>query len=149
MLIRKFRKKDIFQIPSLIRRAIVERDNKNYTKDQIESSASYYGAEKFLEDFSNKTVYVCVDDGKIVGTGTLHKDEIMACFILPEYQGKGIGRELVGILENEAKLKGLLNVWLVAVLSAVGFYEGLGYVKIGEKMHRDWGKGIIMEKALE
>lgn len=146
MQVRKFRKEDISQIPNLIKRAIIERDNHNYTHEQIVLSSSYYTAEKFCEDFDNKIVYVCVDEDKVVGTGTLYKGEIMACFILPEYQGKGIGKEIVMALEKEAIRKGLPKVWLVSVLSAVKFYEKLGYVFVNEKMHRDWGKGMVMEK---
>ncbi|MEK6836465.1 MAG: GNAT family N-acetyltransferase [Nanoarchaeota archaeon] len=146
MAIRRFRMFDVVEIPSLIRRAIIERDNHNYTREQIDSSASYYTAERFCEDLEHKIVYVSTDNEKITGTATLRNDEVMACFILPEYQGRGLGREFVGALERDAVLKGFSNVWLVAVLSAVEFYEKLGYHKTGEKMHRDWGKGIIMGK---
>lgn len=148
MLVRRFRSEDLSQIPELIKRAIIERDNHNYTPEQIALSSSYYTAEKFCHDLDKKAVYVCVDENKIVGTGTLYNGEIMACFILPEYQGKGIGKEIVRILEKEAKDSGLEKVWLVSVLSAVKFYEKLGYVFVKEKMHRDWGKGIVMEKIL-
>lgn len=148
MLVRRFRSEDISQIPELIKRAIIERDNHNYTAEQITLSSSYYTAEKFCQDLDKKGIYVCVDKDKIVGTGTLYDGEVMACFILPEYQGKGIGREIVRTLEKEAKDKGLEKVWLVSVLSAVKFYEKLGYNFVKEKMHRDWGKGIVMEKHL-
>ncbi|MEK6924957.1 MAG: GNAT family N-acetyltransferase [Nanoarchaeota archaeon] len=146
MQIRKFKLEDAQEVSSLITRAITERDNKDYTLEQITLSASYYTSEIFCEDIAHKNIYVSTDSGKIIGTATLHKDEIMACFILPEHQRKGIGRAFLSILERDAVLNGLSKVWLVAVLPVVGFYEKLGYHRVGEKMHKDWGKGIIMEK---
>jgi len=119
MLLRKFNEFDAFEVSSLIRRAIIYRDNRGYNLGNIYSIANHYSVENILADLSNKIVYVCVDDDKIVGTATLYKDEIMAVFVLPEYQGKGIGKSFMEILEKDALDKGLFKVWLVSTLSAV------------------------------
>ncbi len=148
MLVRRFRVSDAFEVSSIIRCAIMERDNRNYTLEQLYSIANYYSADNMCSELDKRINYVCLEDGEIRGTGTLRGDEIMAVFIDPDYQGKGIGIKLMKILENEAVKKGLNRVWLVAVLSAVSFYEKMGYSFIRYKIHLDWGKGVIMEKHL-
>jgi N-acetylglutamate synthase-like GNAT family acetyltransferase len=148
MHIRKFKESDSFELSILSGRAMKERNNEGYTDQQINSIVSYYDFDRFLNNSHNKKVYVCVFDGKIVGTGTLKFNEIMACFILPEYQKKGIGKALASFLEDEAKRDGFSKVWLVSALSAQGFYKKLGYSFVSEKLHPEWGKGIVMEKTL-
>jgi len=148
MHIRRFELSDAFEVSSLIRRAVVTRDNRNYTLAQIYSFANHCSVETIISELDKKLTFVCVDDGKIVGTATLKGDEISTVFILPEYQGKGLGKKFMKMLENEAVSKGLSKVKLFAVLSAVSFYEMLGYKSVSEEFHCEWGKGIVMEKAL-
>lgn len=148
MLIREFNVSDAFEVSSLIRRSIMERDNRNYNLKQLYSIANYYSADELSSNLDKKKIYVAVENGVIVGTATLRGDEIMAVFILPEFQGVGLGKKFMKILENDALKKGLSLVWLVAVLSAVSFYENLGYSIVKDKIHPDWGKGAFMEKNL-
>ena len=148
MEFRLFQRTDAEEISALIRRSIKERDNSEYTLEQIDSLADYYTPDNFCLDRDKKMIYVCVDGSRTVGTATLRDDEVMAVFILPEYQRKGIGTRLMNMLENDAVRGGLYKVWLVAVLPAVDFYEKHGYSFVREKIHPSWGKGIVMEKTL-
>ncbi len=148
MLIRRFRVSDAFEVSSVIRRAVMERDNRNYTLEQLYSIANHYSSENMCSKLDKKFVLVCIDKGKIVGTATLRGDEVMAVFIEPNYQGRGMGIKLMELLESESVKGGLSRVWLVAVLSAVSFYEKLGYSFVSYKTHPDWGKAIMMEKYL-
>lgn len=46
------------------------------------------GIEKAM---SSEEIYLVIVQGKIIGTGSIRKNEICRLFILPEYHGKGIG----------------------------------------------------------
>ena len=145
---RLFELKDAFEVSKLIKRSVRIRDNSGYTKEQIDSLADYYSPENFCLDLDKKVIYICAEGNKILGTATLLKDYIMAVFIDPDYQRRGIGKKLMFLLEKYALKKGYSKVWLIANFSAVSFYEKLGYVRIGEKIHPHWGKGVIMEKVI-
>ena len=146
--IRLFGSGDADEISQMIHRAVCIRDNTGYTPEQVESLAGHYTPENFCKDLERKVVYVCTEGNQIIGTATLRDDEVMAVFIEPEHQGRGIGTCLMDYLEHEAQDKELKRVWLVAGLSAVGFYGKLGYGIVREKQHPLWGKGIVMDKTL-
>ena len=148
MEFRIFHAADAREVSALIKRSVKERDNSGYTSEQIDSLAGYYTPENFCKDLEMKVIYVCTDEMRIAGTATLRDDEVMAVFILPEYQRNGIGNKFMDVLEDVAVRKGLYKVWLVAGLSAVNFYEKRGYCFVREKLHPSWGKGIVMEKSL-
>jgi len=66
--------------------------------------------------------------GRPVGTGRLLPDgRIGRMAVLPEWRGKGIGRRILGLLEAEARRRGLRRVTLHAQTRAQGFYEAAGY----------------------
>ena len=148
MLIRTFKIEDAQEVSSVIRRSILYRDNRGYTLEQLYSIANHYSAETLCSDLENKQIFVCEENGKIVGTATLNKDELMTCFIVPEYQNKGIGNKFVKLRENEAVKKGLSRVWLVSSIPSYNYYKKQGYSLVSEKNHPYWGKGFIMEKYL-
>jgi len=81
----------------------------------------------------------CVDnlDGKLVGGLMLiplddEKIRMMQVAVLPQYQGKGIGRQIVAYAEKRAKKAGYSTLIMHAMLSVVSFYEKMGYVQEGD-----------------
>ena len=90
-------------------------------------------------------VYVAEDeDGQIVGFASggparqdalNHEGELYAIYLLQEYQGRGIGRQLF-----EAVVRMLTNrcirsmaIWVLADNPACGFYEAMGGRKVYER----------------
>jgi GNAT superfamily N-acetyltransferase len=53
--------------------------------------------------------------------------------ILPEHQGKSIGKRLLTVLENALKSNGVERIWCNARTGAVPFYQRLGYVCEGNE----------------
>lgn len=147
-LIREFHQNDAVEVSSLIRRSILIRDNSSYSNQNIEAIVEHYSPKQVGSGLEFKTVLVYEDDGKIVGTGALEGNEVLTVFIDPEYQNRGIGSKLMDTLEVEASTKGHKEVWLVAGLTAVRFYEKRNYRRVFEKIHPKWGKGITMTKTL-
>ena len=97
---------------------------------------------------------VAVKNGEYIGMARLLGDAaifwlITDVWVLPEYQGKGIGRELVErviryIKENAPK--GYHALYLMCSKGKEGFYEKLGFL---QRPH-DWeGAGMEMELEVE
>ncbi|HEX7027718.1 MAG TPA: GNAT family N-acetyltransferase [Gammaproteobacteria bacterium] len=74
-------------------------------------------------------------DGKLVGLGNAISDGFLVVYyphllVHPEYQGKGIGSEIMGRLK--AKYEGFHQHMLVADNRAVDFYRKFGFIRAGE-----------------
>ncbi|SNZ11608.1 amino-acid N-acetyltransferase [Persephonella hydrogeniphila] len=74
--------------------------------------------------------YVYEENGRIAGIGSLHifwEDlaEIKSLAVLPEYQGKGIGKQLVEECIKEAKQLGIKKVF--ALTYVPDFFQKIGF----------------------
>ena len=87
-----------------------------------------------------------VCDGRVVGMGRLVGDGAMYWYlqeivVLPEYQGKGIGKAIVNRLLAHIKASALpgtqAHVGLIAVQGKEAFYEQFGFTSISTGM-RQW-----------
>lgn len=113
---------------------------KNITAKTIESIYPHYyphGAVEFFLDHHNDKniesdiekgiVYLCLDDNNdAAGTVTINENEICRLFVLPEYQGKGYGRELISFAEEKITEK-YSTITLSASLPAKSIYLKNGY----------------------
>lgn len=100
----------------------------------------FYGAEildawtsgALTEQFAiwvESSFHVAVDGHRVLGTGAIDLDsgQIDGIFVLPNFMGKGIGRQLLAHLENMAADVGLSVVGLSSTLNAAAFYRKCGY----------------------
>lgn len=72
--------------------------------------------------------------GQAVGTGRLLPDgRIGRLAVRATVRGKGIGAALLALLVEEARERGFKTVTLHAQTNALGFYEGFGFLPIGEE----------------
>ena len=102
--------------------------------------------EKALKNGLFNVSAIC--DGQVVGMGRLVGDGAMYWYlqeiiVLPEYQGKGIGKSIVNrLLEHikSAAMPGtIIDIGLTAVKGKEPFYEKFGFVV------RSTGMGQLME----
>jgi ribosomal protein S18 acetylase RimI-like enzyme len=81
---------------------------------------------------ASHTVVFALDEGKLIGSGRAICDGVCQAAvydvaILPEYQGRGIGRKIMdAILERVAGC----NIVLYATPGKEGFYEKLGFRRL-------------------
>jgi len=68
--------------------------------------------------------------------------------VMNDLQGKGIGRALMQFAENLARDRGYKEITMHARKNALGFYEKMGYRKIGEEFHEITLAHYVMEKEL-
>lgn len=128
----------------------------------------YPSEEVFLDDIVNNTLYIAIEDDKIIGIYVINKEcaeEYYNCqwenpeetayiihrfCISPDYQNKGIGIKVLLHIEEQIKNMGYLSIRLDVFSEnpyALKLYEKNGYEKRG---HADWRKGrfFLMEKTL-
>jgi GNAT superfamily N-acetyltransferase len=79
--------------------------------------------------------WVAEHDGEIVGfsMADLVESSIWALFLLPEWEGKGLGRALLDRAVAWLFDQGCTSIWLTTdpATRAAGFYEHVGWKRVG------------------
>lgn len=93
-------------------------------------------------DDSKKRFLVAKIDDKIVGVCNLHKDaeknKMQAIYVLPEYQGRGIGKKFwQEALKYFDTSKDTYVDVVVYNTNAIKFYENLGFVDTGKRFSEE------------
>ena len=89
-----------------------------YPKGAVDFFLEHHSEENILEDIKKKRVFLCLDTlQNTIGTITVKDNEICRLFVLPIYQGKGFGTEMLDFAEriiSEQYHKVVLDVSLPA-----------------------------------
>ncbi len=92
-------------------------------------------------DICEWQTFVCMDNGKYIGTSSFCKSrfeqypncgEIISIYFLPEYMGKGYGKELLEAVVSELKTQGYKEIFLWVLddnIVAKNFYEKQGFLQ--------------------
>ncbi len=97
--------------------------------------------------------FLALDHAAAVGTARLWvtpegQAKAQRVAVLARHRGRGIGGRLMSALEHAAATAGHREVILGAQLSAVSFYEGIGYVAYGPVFDDAGIDHRMMKKAL-
>ncbi len=155
MLVRRFESDDAEEVSRLIGRNFIEINIRDYPVQEMEELASIYNAEKVKNIADNGHMYLVSDENTIVGTGTVAsywgsetESILLTIFVLPEYQGKGVGRLIMQNLENDEIFLRANRVEIPASITACEFYEKMGY-KYKNNIKELTENGLyLMEKIL-
>ena len=116
------------------RNAVLRNPAEKYPRNVIEAWAPKTDSatiQKEAEDINNpdRITIIAEKEEKIVGLCTIGIAEslLKQCYVLPEYNGMGIARELVKRIEEIAQEKGLTSLQLSSSLIALDFYKKQGY----------------------
>ena len=106
-----------------------------------------------LEQERNHMHMAAYEDDRMPGCCMLVKEDpetvrLRQMAVVNDVQGKGIGRALMQFAENLARDRGYKRITMHARKNAVGFYERMGYKKIGEEFEEITIPHIVMEKEL-
>lgn len=87
-----------------------------------------------------RCAWVAEEDAKVTGFSMILPEEacLFAAFVLPKYEGRGLGRILVGLAEQEI-FKHHEVAWLETDKNsrAAGFYRRLGWIEKGNVSESD------------
>ena len=72
-----------------------------YPLGAVQFFLSLHKEERIREALDREDIYLAVVQGRIVGTGSIRRNEICRLFIMPEQQAKGYGSRLMDLLEDK------------------------------------------------
>ncbi len=134
MEIRKLREKDAAEVSALIAETLRTTNIKDYSAEYIENDVKALQPQNILERASWMHFYVFCEDGKIVGCGAIgpfwgktDESSLFTIFVLPEYQGRGIGRKIIQTLEEDEYFLRAKRIEIPASITATPFYRKMGY----------------------
>ena len=132
--IRKFQTEDADEVSALIIKTLRTSNIKDYSAEYIENDVKRFTPEDVIQRAGWTHFYVACDNDIIVGCGAIgpywgKEDEssLFNIFVLPEYQGKGIGRKIIEALEQDEFFLRAKRIEIPASITACEFYKKLGY----------------------
>jgi len=134
LTVRRFERGDAEAVSCLIIRTLREVNIKDYPAEYIEDTASKMKPEDVAARASWTHFYVFCDEKKIIGCGAIgpywgKEDEssFFTIFVLPEEQGKGVGRRIIETLEADEYFLRAKRVEIPASITACYFYRKFGF----------------------
>lgn len=132
--IRRFQEADAEETAALIANTLRTVNIKDYSKEYIEATVSSHLADVLIERANQGHMYVVCDGSRIVGCGAIAgywgsttESIFLTVFVLPEYQGRGIGRSIIQTLEQDEFFLRAKRIEIPASITAVDFYRKMGY----------------------
>lgn len=134
MRMRMFREEDAAEVERVIATTLKISNSRDYSKECIEANILSHSAAILIERAKQGHMYLACDGLRIVGCGTIagyfgsqSESILLTIFVLPEYQGKGIGRQIVETLEQDEYFLRAKRIEVPASITGVEFYRKLGY----------------------
>lgn len=151
--IRPFRQSDAQAVSSLIIQTLRTTNRKDYSEEYIENNVKMFTAEQVIQRAGWTHFYVACDGAYVVGCGAIGpywgsetESSLFTIFVLPEYQGKGIGRLIIEVLEQDPFFIRATRIEIPASITACDFYRKMGYTYKNGLTHPDGEQLIRLEK---
>ena len=132
--IRKFQAEDAEEVSALIAKTLRTVNIKDYSEEYIEANVSSHSADVLIERAEHGHMYVVCDHTRIIGCGGIAgywgsttESILLTIFVLPEYEGRGIGKLIIQTLEQDEIFLRAKRIEVPASITAVGFYRKMGY----------------------
>ena len=142
-IIRRYEHRDARQVAALIANTLLVSNTGSYSLEEVQRLAQGYSSATLDGLSRHAKVWVYVEGERIQGMVCLDRDTIQALFVAPDRQRRGIGRALLGIAEEAARRRGRGEISVPASLTAVEFYEHVGFRSLGPG--RSSG-GVLIER---
>lgn len=125
--IRRLQEGELGPVRALVVETIDSCYGSVYPPRAVEFFKRYHADEQIREDAATGLTVVVHAGQRLVATGTLVGDSVRRVFVLPDEQGRGLGRAVMHVLEEQAAAASLRRLELDASLVAEPFYLALGY----------------------
>jgi len=100
-----------------------------YAKGVVDFFLAHHSYENIMKDILVGIVYLLLDGEEAIGTVTIKENEICRLFVMPKYQHKGLGRQLLNFAENMIAEE-YMEIYLDSSLPAKSTYLKRGYVAV-------------------
>ena len=134
MEIRRFRPEDAEETAQVIAVTLKTSNGKDYSEEYIEANIASHSPEILIKRAKEGHMYVVYENSKIIGCGAIagywgstEESILLTIFVLPEYQGKEVGREIIRTLEQDEYFLRAKRIEIPASVTAVDFYRKMGY----------------------
>ena len=134
MEIRRFREADAQEVSALIAKTLRTTNIRDYSSEFIENEVKVLTPEYIAWRASWTHFYVVCDEARIVGCGAIGpywgsetQSSLFTIFVLPEAQGRGIGRQIMHTLEQDEFALRASRIEIPASITACEFYRKFGY----------------------
>ena len=134
MNIRRFDSGDAQAVSDVIITTLRISNTRDYPPDMMEEMILHLQPEDILQRASWTHFYVAENAGRIIGCGAIgpywgKEDEssLFTIFVLPEYQGQGVGRRIVETLERDEYALRAKRIEIPASITGLPFYQKMGY----------------------
>ena len=134
MEVRIIEEKDIQEVSDLIARTARKCWKDYYPNSMIEQVCESLNYEGVKKRASWTHFYVIIENDKIIACGaigsywgSLTESSLFTIFVDPELQGKGYGRKIMKILENDEYFLRAKRIEIPAGIVAIPFYRKMGY----------------------
>ena len=119
-MIRRFRKEDAEACSKIICDDI--KRNKQIQENSKNSIYRESTPDQLIKRMKSFNYLVYQKNRKILGIGGLHGKEVRTMYIHPDFQGRGIGSQILKAIEIMAKKKGLKSLFLYTHTRPSRFY---------------------------
>ena len=139
MIIRKATLDDAADILSLHNHSVLALCRDDYTPDQLQYWLSYSTLEKYQVRLKHHSSFVAEYNGKMIGyvRWNPQSNELCSIFVDPEYVRQGVATALMEVAYRDALSQGVREMWLFASLTAVPFYQAIGWRYVERSMRGD------------
>lgn len=121
---------DAEAISNMILAALRRTNAQDYPQRVIDGLAHSYSAPRVAVMIRQREMFVADEGGLIVGTIGYAVGCVRSLFVAPNYQGQGIGRELIAAVEQLARQGNIQSLTVAASLTAMAFYRRCGFVAL-------------------
>lgn len=139
---RLFKISDAQKISVLVATTMLTTNSKDYSKAYLKRDIAERDDVFFIRLAKYAHLYIFCDDKnkRIAGCGAIgpywnKRDEscLFNIFVHPDYQGHGLGRQIILTLEGDIFFKRAKRIEVPASITAVNFYRKMGYTFKGKK----------------
>ena len=132
--VREFKNEDAEVVSQLLARNFIEVNSKDYGIEPMKALAAHHNAEWVRQIAGDSHMYIFEWKNQIVGVGSIAafwgsetESILLTVFVLPELHGKGIGRTIIGTLEDDEFFTRACRIEIPASVTATEFYRKFGY----------------------
>jgi putative acetyltransferase len=115
------------------RQAIVAIAPKRMSVVEAETWAATLTVEGMERKVRELEIWVAEVRGAVVGWGAIRGDRLEGLYTDPEFTGRGVGTELLNLLEGLMRGRGIAAIMAEASANAEEFYRRRGYEPVGPR----------------
>lgn len=125
-MIRLAEMKDVKSVLQITRDTISEIYSHYYPEGVVDFFLKHHSRENILSDIESGVIWLLEEDGCLIGTVSIKENAVHRLFVLPEYQFRGYGSQLMDFAETKIGEK-FSHIHIDSSLAAKEMYLKRGY----------------------